>query len=412
MSKKLIPAYLLTFVNVLGFSILMPVLPFVVQDYGAPKWVYGLLLTFYSAFQFLGAPYLGAMSDGIGRKPVLIISQAGTLLSWIVFALAIFLPNVPVLGFALPLWIIGLSRILDGITGGNTSVTNAYVSDITTRDEKSYIFGYLGGIAGLGMIVGPGIGGATAASSWGYLGTLLAASAISVVTLITLFFWLKESHPKERRTTEKRKSMMHSFLVLRRIKDVNPSPFIKTIFVMKFLFSTMMAFYIATIALFMIDLFRFDSKELGLFMLGVGIFLSFNQAFVSKKFIQKFGEFNTLFIGLALSVVGLFSITLTDNLYVYFACYYSLNLGMSLCFPTFNALIAIHANPQKLGEIMGISESINSLAMAAFPVVAAAIYGVVGFPIYYGISLLPIVAFVLGVVWWKKNKKENLVESI
>src|SRR5690606_29313011 len=140
-------------------------------------------------------------------------------------------------------------------------------------------------------------------------------------------------HPKENRTTEKRKSMMYSFLVLKRIKDVNPSPFIKTIFVMKFLFSTMMAFYIATIALFMIDLFKFDSKELGLFMLGVGIFLAFNQAFVSKKFIQKFGEFNTLFIGLALSVVGLFSITLTDNLFVYFACYYSLNLGMSLCFP-------------------------------------------------------------------------------
>lgn len=412
MSKKLIPAYLLTFVNVLGFSILMPVLPFVVQDYGAPKWVYGLLLTFYSAFQFLGAPYLGAMSDGIGRKPVLIISQAGTLLSWIVFSLAIFVPNIPLLGFALPLWIIAFSRILDGITGGNTSVTNAYVSDITTRDEKSYIFGYLGGIAGLGMIVGPGIGGATAASSWGYLGTLIAASIISIITLITLFFWLKESHPKEKRTTEKRKNMMYSFLVLKRIKEVNPSPFIKTIFIMKFMFSTMMAFYIATIALFMIDLFKFDSKELGLFMLGVGIFLAFNQAFVSKQFIQKFGEFNTLFIGLALSVIGLFSITLTDNLYIYFACYYSLNLGMSLCFPTFNSLIAIHANPKKLGEIMGISESINSLAMAAFPVIAAALYGIFGYPIYYGISVLPIVAFVLGVIWWRKNNKIGLVKEI
>lgn len=387
----------------------MPVLPFVVQDYGAPKWVYGLLLTFYSAFQFLGAPYLGAMSDGIGRKPVLIISQAGTLLSWIVFSFALLVPNVPLLGFALPLWIIGLSRILDGITGGNTSVTNAYVSDITTRDQKSYIFGYLGGIAGLGMIIGPGIGGATAASSWGYLGTLIAASIISIITLITLFLWLKESHPTEKRTAEKRKSMMHSFFVLRRIKAVNPSPFIKTIFIMKFMFSTMMAFYIATIALFMIDLFKFDSKELGLFMLGVGVFLSFNQAFLSKRFIKKFGEFNTLFIGLALSVIGLFSITLTDNLYVYFACYYSLNLGMSLCFPTFNALIAIHANPQKLGEIMGISESISSLAMAAFPVIAAALYGMFGYPIYYGISLLPIIAFVLGMVWWKKNKKLGLI---
>ncbi len=409
MSKRLIPAYLLTFVNVLGFSILMPVLPFIVQDYGAPKWVYGLLLTFYSAFQFLGAPYLGAMSDGIGRKPVLIISQAGTLLSWIVFSFAILVPNVPFLGFALPLWIIAASRILDGITGGNTSVTNAYVSDITSRKEKSYIFGYLGGIAGLGMIVGPGIGGATAASSWGYIGTLLAASIISTITLITLFLWLKESHPKERRSTEKRKGMMHSLLIFRRIKSVNPSPLIKTIFLMKFMFSTMMAFYIATIALFMIDLFDFDSKELGFFMLGVGIFLSFNQAFVTKRFIKQFGEFKTLFIGLALSVIGLFSITLTNNLFVYFICYYSLNLGMSLCFPTFNSLISIHANPEKLGEIMGISESINSLAMAAFPVVGAALYAIIGFPIYYGISILPITALIVGIIWWKKNEGLGLM---
>ena len=82
---------------------------------------------------------------------------------------------------------------------------------------------------------------------------------------------------------------------------------------------------------------------------------------------------------------------------------------MSLCFPTFNALIAIHANPQKLGAIMGISESIYSLAMAAFPVVAAALYGIFGYPIYYGISILPISALVLGIVWWKKNKKLGLI---
>ena len=85
MNKKLIPAYLLTFVNVLGFSILMPVLPFIVESYSAPKWVYGLLITLYSLFQFVGAPYLGGLSDRLGRKPVLLISQGGTLLSWVVF---------------------------------------------------------------------------------------------------------------------------------------------------------------------------------------------------------------------------------------------------------------------------------------------------------------------------------------
>lgn len=405
MSKRLIPAFLLTFVNVLGFSILLPVLPFVVDNYGAPKWMYGLLLTFYSAFQFIGAPYLGAMSDRIGRKPVLIVSQLGTLLSWVVFLIALSLPVSPVFGIALPLWIIGFSRILDGITGGNTSVANAYVSDVTTREEKSYIFGYLGGIAGLGMIIGPGIGGATASSKWGFSSTMIAAILISTVTLITLILWLKESHPTEKRAPKSTGNFWNSFLILRRIRKVNPSVFIKTIFWMKLMFSTMMAFYIATIALFMIDLFHFNPKELGLFMLGVGIFLALNQAIVSKQFIKRFGEVKTLFIGLGLCVIGLFSITLTSNLYVYFVCYYFLNLGLSLCFPTFNGLIAVHGNPEKVGEIMGISESINSLALAIFPMIAAALYVFFGSQLYHFITILPLAAIVIGFVYLKRSKE-------
>lgn len=395
MQRKYLPAYLLTFVNVLGFSILMPVLPFVVENYGAPEWVYGLLLTFYSAFQFLGAPYLGSISDRKGRKPILIVSQLGTLLSWIVFLIALSLPDIPLWGYALPLWIIALSRILDGVTGGNTSVANAYVADITTRQEKTYIFGYLGGIAGLGMIIGPGIGGYAASSSFGYSGTILLAAGISTITLFTLFFLLKESHPKEKRETSKQQSLIKSILILRRIKDAQPKPIIKLLFLMKFLFAIMMAFYISTIALFLIDLFHFDEAELGIFMLVVGIFLAFNQVVMSKFFIKKFGAPNTLLIGLILSAIGLFCITITDNIYLYCAFYYVLNLGLSICFPTFNSLISTHANPQRQGEIMGISESLNSLGMAIFPILAASIYGWIGYHVYYFISALPVIALIL-----------------
>ncbi len=411
MDKKLIPAYLLTFVNVLGFSILMPVLPFVVSSYGAPKWVYGLLLTLYSAFQYIGSPYLGALSDSNGRKPILLVSQAGTLLSWIVFLIALFLPDVPWFGYALPLWIIACSRILDGITGGNVSVTNAYVADITTREEKSYIFGYLGGIVGLGMIIGPGLGGFTAASSLGYIGTILTSIVISIITLITIYLWIKESHAPEKRSVRAKQSLLKSLLILKRMREVQPKPIVKLLFVMKFFFSAMMAFYIGTIALFLIDLFQFDEKELGLFMFVVGIFLAFNQAFLSKKFIERFGEFNTLLIGMFCTVVGLFSITMTDNLYFFIAFYYIMNLGLSLSFPTFNALIAIHANPAKQGEVMGISESINSFSMAAFPVVSAALYGIMGYHVYYFISALPFAGLMIAVFYQNKLKKSKAAQQ-
>ena len=402
MSKKLIPAYLLSFVNVLGFSILMPVLPFIVADYGAPKWVFGLLLTLYSTFQFIGAPFLGSLSDAKGRKPILLISQAGTLASWIIFALAFLLPDVAIFGLALPLIVIGLSRILDGITGGNVSTTNAYVSDITTREEKSYIFGYLGGITGIGFIIGPAIGGYSASFSIGYLGTVLVSIGISLITLLTIVLWLKESHPAEKRTDRKRQPIWKTIFIVRRIRELNPSPVVKSLFTLKAFFSAMMAFYIATISLFLIDLFEFDEGELGLFFLVAGVFLSFNQAFLSKIFIKRLGEFRTLLLGLGLAVVGLIAITLASNLYLYIAFYYILNLGLSLTFPTFNALITIHANPQKQGEILGISESINSLATAAFPVLAAALYGIIGFKLYLFIAALPLIALILAISSYKK----------
>lgn len=409
MHKKLIPAYLLTFVNVLGFSILMPILPFVVKEYNAPDWMYGFLLTCYSAFQFIGAPFLGTLSDQMGRKPILLISQAGTLLSWFVFVIALTLPDIPVLGYALPLWIIAFSRILDGITGGNTSVTNAYVADITTRQEKSYIFGYLGGIAGIGMIIGPGLGGLSASTSLGFFGTMIVAIVISTITLFTIYKWLKESHTHENRSAKQKQSILKNLYIPGRVKAANPSFVIKLIFTMKTFFTTMMAFYISTIALYLIDLFQFEEKELGLFLLVVGLFLAFNQAFLSKLFIKKLGEFKTLLLGLTLCVVGLFSITLTKSLYYFIPFYYLMNLGLSLSFPTFNALISIHADPKKQGEIMGISESINSFTMALFPIVGAATYGMIGNNLYYFVSLLPFTALFIALVNTRKLNKEHKV---
>jgi fucose permease len=136
-----------------------------------------------------------------------------------------------------------------------------------------------------------------------------------------------------------------------------------------------------------------------------GAFLAFNQAFLSRVFIRKLGEFRTLVFGLMLATFGMIAITLTSNLYVFIGFYYFLNLGLSLSFPTFNALITIHANPQKQGEILGISESINSLATAVFPVLAAALYGMIGFTVYYLIAALPLIALILAIGSFRKLGK-------
>jgi MFS family permease len=388
---KFLPAYFLTFVNVLGFTILIPVLPFIVEQYGAPKYVYGVLLSLYSLFQFIGAPYLGSLSDSVGRKPILVISQIGTLLSWGIFGIAYFLPSTPIFTFALPLWIIAISRILDGITGGNVSVTNAYVSDITTQKEKSHIFGYLGGIAGLGIIVGPGLGGFTASGSLGYLGPILIAGLISLVTVFIIMFFLKESLNPASKQKKQKFNLKDTLLISRRIKKLNPKQIIKKVFLLRVIMSITMASYIGSIALFVIDLFHFDEKEMGLFMLGVGLFLSFNQALVYKKVVAKIGEIKTLAIGFILMSFGFISITLTNNLPLYIFLYFFLNMGFSLVIPVFNSLIAQKGDKDKQGEAMGISESIRSLSNAICPILAAYLYSVMGFSFYYILAVTPLV---------------------
>jgi len=264
----------------------------------------------------------------------------------------------------------------------------------------------LGGIAGVGMIVGPGLGGLAASTPLGFSGTLLLAALISVITLIALKFGLKESHPIEKRKPLEKFNFKKMILINRRIKEVNPSPIIKTLFTVKFFFHSMMGFYIGTISLFLIDLFDFTSKELGFFMFIIGVFLSFNQAVVSKFVIKRFGEISTLITGLLLATIGVVSITLTKNIYLFVAFYYIMNLGLSLSFPTFNALISIHANPQKQGEIMGISESINSLCMAIFPVISASLYMWLGFELYWFVSILPFTGFLIALRATKKIGKK------
>ncbi|MGC6510900.1 MAG: MFS transporter [Myxococcota bacterium] len=390
MNPHVYPAFLLTFVNVLGFSLLLPVLPFVVEQYGGSKAVYGALLSSYSIFQALGAPYLGKLSDSIGRKPVLMISQAGTLLSWLIFGLAYFIPNTPILGLALPLIVIAFSRVLDGITGGNNAVAQAYLTDITTKEEKNTIFGTVGGIVGIGFIIGPGVGGYLASGPYGYLGMVVGAACLSTVTLISIAVGLKESLQPENRRPRTQEPILNALRLIHRIRRLNPAPIIVNIFTIRAVFNIMMSAYIATIALFMIDLFAFNEQELGLFLLVVGVFIAFNQAIISKWFIKKIGAYQTMRLGIFLSIFGLISITLTDNLWLYIGLYYFLNLGISLTIPCFNTLLAQHADPKEAGEVMGISGSIVSIANAVIPIIAATLYGIYGPSLYLGLALLPI----------------------
>jgi MFS family permease len=197
------PVLWVNFMGSLGFSIVLPFLVFLVTRLGGNALVYGVMGATYSFFQLLGAPVLGRWSDRFGRRKVLLLSQLGTLASWVIFLIALFLPAREVVSvdsaalgtFAItvPLVALFVARALDGITGGNVSVANAYLADVTEESERAAAFGKMSVSANLGFIIGPAIAGVLGATALGEIPPVVAALLVSVIATLIIAFQLQES---------------------------------------------------------------------------------------------------------------------------------------------------------------------------------------------------------------------------
>jgi DHA1 family tetracycline resistance protein-like MFS transporter len=184
-NKPLFAIFLVVFVDLLGFSLILPLLPYYAETFGATPTVIGLLVAIYAAAQLVGAPILGRLSDRYGRRPILLISILGNALGFLMLALATNLEMM------------FISRLLAGLTGGNISVAQAYISDVTDEKNRAKGLGLLGAAFGLGFIIGPALGGIL--SQWGFSVPSFLATAISTLNLILVFTWLPESLTAERK---------------------------------------------------------------------------------------------------------------------------------------------------------------------------------------------------------------------
>ena len=194
---SLFPILLVNFVGTLGFSIVLPFLVFVVMKFGGDAIVYGLLAATYPAFQLIGSPLLGKWSDTYGRKKILLLSNIGTSIGWLIFLFALFLPSeesfniyIPYLGtfvVIVPLLLLFLARAIDGITGGNISIANAYLSDLSSDSTRSKNFGKIAISSNLGFIIGPTIAGILGGTIYGAILPVLAALILSFHNICNCF---------------------------------------------------------------------------------------------------------------------------------------------------------------------------------------------------------------------------------
>ncbi|HEY2888750.1 MAG TPA: MFS transporter, partial [Candidatus Limnocylindrales bacterium] len=248
----------MSFLSTVGMALVFPVLPFLVGahvgDAGSTALWVGALEAVYAACAFVAAPFLGALSDRIGRRPVLIVSLIGSAIGWVMF------------GLGGALWVLLLARVIDGLTAGDMSVAFAYLADITTPEDRARRFGLAGAIGGVGFLVGPAIGGLLASVS--LAAPMLAAAAVSLVTAILAAVVLPESLDDERRT---KRLSLSDINPLSSIGDAVRRPGLGPLILVFALAAVPLALFGGNVPVFTMDVLSWNTVEVGLLMSAVGI---------------------------------------------------------------------------------------------------------------------------------------------
>lgn len=371
------------FVSTLGYSITIPFLVYLVQDYGGNAIIYGLLGAAYPAFQFIGAPILGRWSDRAGRKKILFLSQAGTLLSWIIFLIAMLVPVLVFLkidsgifgAFAvtLPLLILFLARSFDGLTGGNISVANAYLADITAEKDRNKNFGKMSISSNLGFIMGPVLAGVLGATAMGYYLPVLCAIVISLVATLMIAFYLPDSNPvkikPKIRLTEIRKVFGHEEkdcieaaaerkVSFREVLKIDHIPYMLLLYFLVFLGFSI--FYTA-FPVYAIQSLRWSIVDMGIFFSVLGTLMIVVQGPILSRLSKKFSDSALILAGSIFLGTNFVLMSFPQTVLVYIAAVF-FALGNGIMWPSVLSLLSRMAEKKYQGAVQGFAGSMASLA--------------------------------------------------
>lgn len=354
------------FLYLVGFGVVIPIIPILSRNFGATALQTGLLLSVYSLMQFLFSPFWGRLSDRLGRRPILLFCLFGEGLSYILFAWARTLE-----------WLF-IARILAGFFGASLSTASAYISDITPKHERSKGMALIGAAFGLGFVVGPALGGGLAV--WGHhinpaphFDTSYAAYWVSALCFANFAFgvkFLKESLSEKSESAEKKKrfSVMWHYL---RVKTVGP---LMAVFM---LCSLAMSSMEATLILFMGEKFHWEVKQVSFGFAYIGLIIVFTQGFLVRRLLPKWGERKVLRLGLTLFALGLTAIAVSGSIAAMAVAMTLLSLGNGLSNPSILGSISLLTDAKEQGVTLGVTQSMASLGRIIGPALGGALYGAV-----------------------------------
>jgi MFS family permease len=392
------PVLMVNFIGTLGFSIVLPFLVFLVTRFGGNALVYGLVGATYPAFQFVGAPILGRWSDRYGRRRILLLSQAGTLLSWIIFSVALFLPVTEVwtvrsatfgsFSLTLPLLIVFVARALGGLTGGNISVANAYVADVSTDDDRNRNFGRMGVAANFGLILGPAAASVLGATVWGEILPVFAAALISLVATVVIATSLPESNPcglAHGQSTragaalgqEPRNCMAAGRGADQSMRRALAQPNVLYILVLYFVILLSFNFYYVAFPMHAATNLRWTVVETGIFFSVLSFFMVIVEGPVLSRLSQRVSESWLVLIGcFILGANFLFMQSSRVGLVYVGALLFA--MGNGIMWPSLVALVARVAGSRFQGVTQGLAGSAGSLASVGGLVVGGLAFGFIG----------------------------------
>jgi DHA1 family tetracycline resistance protein-like MFS transporter len=358
--RRLAIAFSIVLVDMLGFSLILPLLRYIAVGFGASDFAVGLLISVYALGQFFGAPVLGRLSDRFGRRPILLVSIFGTFVGFMV------------LGFANTLWMLFLSRIIDGITGGNISVAQAYISDVTDQEHRGQALGLIGAAFGIGFVLGPVTGGILG-EAYGYSVPAFVAAGLAALNMGLVAFLMPESLTREmRERLSARKRPIIDIAGLRQALEhprVGPLLTIRTVTALAFqTFESGFAIW-APVAI------GLTARQNGMVLGYIGVLQIIIQGALIRPLTRRYPEGRLMTVMIALAGASLVAWTLSPNVWVLLVVFIPLSIGMAVSNTLQSSLLSKSVGPEEVGTVFGLSTSALSLMRIPAGVLAGTLTG-------------------------------------